>query len=136
MGLFLRDCFKLGEGLCGAGSTHLPSGNRLLGAHRYPQGSGCSAGLRFQSRVTLSGCDTVLLSSSAIVLAVHSLSGIAYCLPAMLSVCLGCPAADNWDGSEYKGSPFNILTLLGALFVLVPVAGLVVAYFTYGTLWG
>ncbi|GIL73741.1 hypothetical protein Vretimale_5380 [Volvox reticuliferus] len=43
---------------------------------------------------------------------------------------------DNWDGSEYKGSPFNILTLVGALFILTPVAGLVFAYYTYGTLWG
>ncbi|KXZ44385.1 hypothetical protein GPECTOR_68g356 [Gonium pectorale] len=43
---------------------------------------------------------------------------------------------DNWDGSEYKGSPFNILTLVGALFILTPVAGLVFAYWSYGTLWG
>jgi hypothetical protein len=40
------------------------------------------------------------------------------------------------DGSEYKGSSFNILTLLGLLFILTPVAGLAFAYFTYGTLWG
>jgi hypothetical protein len=44
--------------------------------------------------------------------------------------------ADNWDGSEYKGSSFNILTLLGLLFVLVPVAGLIFAYQSYGVLWG
>lgn len=44
--------------------------------------------------------------------------------------------ADNWDGSEYKGSKFNILTLLGLLFVLVPVAGLAFAYQSYGVLWG
>ncbi|PNH05025.1 hypothetical protein TSOC_008762 [Tetrabaena socialis] len=43
---------------------------------------------------------------------------------------------DNWDGSEYKGSPFNILTLVGALFVLTPVAGLFFAFYTYGILWG
>lgn len=43
---------------------------------------------------------------------------------------------DNWDGSEYKGSSFNILTLLAALFFLVPVAGLVFAFLTYGELWG
>jgi len=43
---------------------------------------------------------------------------------------------DNWDGSEYKGSQFNILNLLVALFVLVPVLGLVFAYFSYGDLWG
>jgi hypothetical protein len=45
-------------------------------------------------------------------------------------------AAANWDGSEYKGSSFNILTLLGLLFVLVPVAGLAFAYQSYGVLWG
>lgn len=43
---------------------------------------------------------------------------------------------DNWDGSEYKGSPFNILSLLAFLFVATPIAGLVFAYFTYGELWG
>ncbi|GLC34983.1 hypothetical protein PLESTB_001185500 [Pleodorina starrii] len=43
---------------------------------------------------------------------------------------------DNWDGSEYKGSPYNILSLVGALFILTPVAGLVFAYYTYGILWG
>lgn len=43
---------------------------------------------------------------------------------------------DNWDGSEYKGSPFNILTLLALLFVATPVAGLAFAKLTYGTLWG
>ena len=43
---------------------------------------------------------------------------------------------DNWDGSEYKGSGFNILTLLIALSVLVPAAGLAFAYWSYGTLWG
>jgi hypothetical protein len=43
---------------------------------------------------------------------------------------------DNWDGSEYKGSKFNILTLLAALFVLVPVLGLGFAYWSYGVLWG
>ncbi|KAG2444523.1 hypothetical protein HXX76_001270 [Chlamydomonas incerta] len=43
---------------------------------------------------------------------------------------------DNWDGSEYKGSPFNILTLVGALFILTPVLGLWFAYATYGELWG
>lgn len=35
-----------------------------------------------------------------------------------------------------QGSPFNILTLLAALFVLVPVAGLAFAYTSYGVLWG
>jgi len=43
---------------------------------------------------------------------------------------------DNWDGSEWKGGSNNILTFIGALFVLVPVLGLVFAYFTYGDLWG
>jgi hypothetical protein len=44
--------------------------------------------------------------------------------------------SDAWEGSEYKGSPFNILTLLAALFLLVPIAGLAFAYQSYGVLWG
>ena len=43
---------------------------------------------------------------------------------------------ENWDGSEYKGSPFNILNFIAALFVLVPVLGLAFAYWSYGDLWG
>ncbi|GAX83795.1 hypothetical protein CEUSTIGMA_g11220.t1 [Chlamydomonas eustigma] len=43
---------------------------------------------------------------------------------------------DNWDGSEWKGGRFNILTFVASLFVLVPLAGLAFAYFTYGDLWG
>uniref|UniRef100_A0A7R9T639 Uncharacterized protein n=1 Tax=Ostreococcus sp. 'lucimarinus' TaxID=242159 RepID=A0A7R9T639_9CHLO len=43
---------------------------------------------------------------------------------------------DNWDGSEYKGSSFNILSLVAALFVLVPLGLLIFAYTSYGTLWG
>jgi hypothetical protein len=49
-------------------------------------------------------------------------------------VCLR--AADNWDGSEYKGSRWNILSVLALLFFLVPVAGLAFAYTSYGVLWG
>jgi hypothetical protein len=44
--------------------------------------------------------------------------------------------SDAWEGSEYRGSRWNILTLLAALFVLVPVLGLAFAYQTYGVLWG
>lgn len=44
--------------------------------------------------------------------------------------------SDAWEGSEYKGSKVNILTLLVALFLLVPVLGLGFAYKTYGVLWG
>ena len=43
---------------------------------------------------------------------------------------------DAWDGAEYKGSRWNILTLLAALSVLVPVAGLGFAYWSYGVYWG
>ena len=43
---------------------------------------------------------------------------------------------DNWDGSEYKGSGFNILTLLALLAVLAPILGLFFAYQSYGELWG
>ena len=35
---------------------------------------------------------------------------------------------DNWDGDVYKGSPINILTVLAAVSVLVPVLGLIFAY--------
>eukprot|EP00223_Ostreococcus_mediterraneus_P009950 CAMPEP_0179630778 /NCGR_PEP_ID=MMETSP0932-20121108/6073_1 /TAXON_ID=548131 ORGANISM="Ostreococcus mediterraneus, Strain clade-D-RCC2596" /NCGR_SAMPLE_ID=MMETSP0932 /ASSEMBLY_ACC=CAM_ASM_000582 /LENGTH=125 /DNA_ID=CAMNT_0021500249 /DNA_START=98 /DNA_END=471 /DNA_ORIENTATION=- len=41
---------------------------------------------------------------------------------------------DNWDGSEYKGSSFNILSVVAGLFVLVPVGLLAFAYTSYGTL--
>lgn len=43
---------------------------------------------------------------------------------------------DNWDGSEYKGSPFNILNIILVVSVLTPLAGIIFAYFTYGKLWG
>lgn len=43
---------------------------------------------------------------------------------------------DNWDGAEYKGSPWNILNLLLALSILAPIAGLIFAFQTYGILWG
>ena len=68
---------------------------------------------------------------------------------------------DKWDGSEWKGNSFNILTFIvcpsrlermmyfvsstkadkyiaeqGALFILTPVLGLAFAYFSYGILWG
>lgn len=44
--------------------------------------------------------------------------------------------SDKWAGDQYKGSSFNILTVLAALFVLTPMLGLAFAYFTYGDLWG
>jgi len=44
--------------------------------------------------------------------------------------------SDNWDGDEYKGGGFNILTVLILLFVGVPVVGLLFAYQSYGVLWG
>ncbi|KAG2493599.1 hypothetical protein HYH03_008117 [Edaphochlamys debaryana] len=43
---------------------------------------------------------------------------------------------ENWAGSEYRGSPWNIGTLVAALFVLTPVAGLLFAWFGYGIYWG
>ena len=39
-------------------------------------------------------------------------------------------------GDEYKGSAFNIGSLLVFLFFAVPIAGLAFAYFSYGELWG
>lgn len=41
----------------------------------------------------------------------------------------------NWQGDEYVGSRWNILTLLAGLTFFVPVAGLLFAYASYGTLW-
>ncbi|MEW5314540.1 MAG: hypothetical protein WDW38_006029 [Sanguina aurantia] len=43
---------------------------------------------------------------------------------------------DNWDGGEYKGSSINILTVLIALSIGVPIAGIIFAFKTYGILWG
>ena len=43
---------------------------------------------------------------------------------------------DAWDGDKYKGSSFNILTVLLAISILTPLLGLVFAYKTYGVLWG
>eukprot|EP00891_Asterochloris_glomerata_P002084 jgi/Astpho2/2084/Aster-00571 len=43
---------------------------------------------------------------------------------------------DAWAGDKWKGSKFNILSLVVILFLLTPVAGLVFAYVTYGSLWG
>lgn len=43
---------------------------------------------------------------------------------------------DNWDGSEYKGSSVNVLTVIGAISILAPLIGLIFALQTYGTLWG
>jgi hypothetical protein len=43
---------------------------------------------------------------------------------------------DNWDGDVYKGSSFNILTVLAAITVLAPLLGLGFALQTYGVLWG
>lgn len=44
--------------------------------------------------------------------------------------------SESWAGDQYRGSSFNILTVIGALFILTPVAGLAFAYFSYGVLWG
>ena len=43
---------------------------------------------------------------------------------------------DNWDGDKYKGNPVNVLSVILVVSVLVPLAGLAFAYFTFGTLWG
>jgi hypothetical protein len=39
------------------------------------------------------------------------------------------------QGDVYVGSRWNILTLLTGLMFFVPVAGLLFAYLSYGTLW-
>ncbi|GAB5353787.1 hypothetical protein AAMO2058_000063900 [Amorphochlora amoebiformis] len=43
---------------------------------------------------------------------------------------------DAWDGDRYKGSSFNILTVLVLVSVAAPVTGVVFALATYGKLWG
>eukprot|EP00667_Euglena_gracilis_P030106 EG_transcript_41054 len=43
---------------------------------------------------------------------------------------------ENWEGDVWKGSSFNILTVLIFVAVGAPVIGVAVAFFTYGVLWG
>ena len=40
------------------------------------------------------------------------------------------------DGSVYKGSRFNILTVIALVSILTPLAGLAFAWWSYGVLWG
>lgn len=40
------------------------------------------------------------------------------------------------DGDKWKGSPFNILNVILAVSVLVPLFGLGFAYWSFGKLWG
>jgi hypothetical protein len=42
----------------------------------------------------------------------------------------------NWDGDVYVGSAWNEATVLGLIAAAVPLAGLVFAVATKGTLWG
>mmetsp|Transcript_19591 Transcript_19591/g.46774 ORF Transcript_19591/g.46774 Transcript_19591/m.46774 type:complete len:280 (+) Transcript_19591:80-919(+) len=42
----------------------------------------------------------------------------------------------NWDGDQYRGSNWNVLTVGLGLAILVPILGLGFAAATYGTLWG
>ncbi|KAF8058884.1 hypothetical protein HT031_005452 [Scenedesmus sp. PABB004] len=43
---------------------------------------------------------------------------------------------EAWDGSEWKGGNVNVLTVIAAISVLVPLLGLAFAFFTFGELWG
>lgn len=43
---------------------------------------------------------------------------------------------DNWGGDVWKGSKVNVLSIILAVSVLVPLGGLLFAYLTFGTLWG
>jgi len=43
---------------------------------------------------------------------------------------------DAWDGSEWKGSQFNVLNVILVVSVLVPLLGLAFAYWSFGKLWG
>ena len=40
------------------------------------------------------------------------------------------------DGDSYTGGSVNILTILVAISILTPLAGLIFAYNTFGVLWG
>eukprot|EP01026_Neomeris_dumetosa_P027638 TRINITY_DN2245_c0_g2_i1.p3 TRINITY_DN2245_c0_g2~~TRINITY_DN2245_c0_g2_i1.p3 ORF type:complete len:146 (-),score=18.17 TRINITY_DN2245_c0_g2_i1:287-724(-) len=44
--------------------------------------------------------------------------------------------SDNWAGGEYVGKQWNIMTFVLLTSFVVPVLGLLFAYFTYGSLWG
>jgi hypothetical protein len=41
----------------------------------------------------------------------------------------------NWQGDVYVGSNWNILTLIMGLTLFVPLAGLLFAWLSFGTLW-
>ncbi|DBA70368.1 hypothetical protein WJX79_005895 [Trebouxia sp. C0005] len=43
---------------------------------------------------------------------------------------------DNWGGDVWKGSKINVLSIILAVSILVPLGGLLFAYLTFGTLWG
>jgi hypothetical protein len=43
---------------------------------------------------------------------------------------------DNWDGSEYKGSKLNVLSVILIVSILTPLFGIIFAYLSYGRLWG
>lgn len=43
---------------------------------------------------------------------------------------------DNWGGDKWKGGKVNVLSIILAVSVLVPLGGLLFAYLTFGTLWG
>jgi len=45
-------------------------------------------------------------------------------------------AREHRDGDVYKGSRFNVLTVVAAVSILTPLAGLVFAWWSYGRLWG
>lgn len=43
---------------------------------------------------------------------------------------------DNWGGDTWKGGRINVLSVILIVSILVPLGGLIFAYFTFGTLWG
>lgn len=43
--------------------------------------------------------------------------------------------SSNWAGDVYIGGRWNTLSVLYLVFMMTPLAGLVFAYVTYGTLW-
>ena len=44
--------------------------------------------------------------------------------------------SDSWAGDAWRGSKFNILTIIVIVSLLAPVLGLIFAWQTYGVYWG
>ena len=43
---------------------------------------------------------------------------------------------ENWGGDKWKGDKVNVLSIIVAVSIIVPLVGLAFAYLTFGKLWG